>query len=262
MVFSWLKSKKKQVLTPEDTIIYAIGDIHGRDDLLAELISIINQDLIENRRGKKTMMVFLGDYVDRGLGSKMVIDILLILANEANRAGAWHNTIFLKGNHEEALLHFLDEPDFGKKWLAHGGTETLISYGVGVPTDKKDLKGWQETANALETALGPTHLSFFNNLKPYAEIGDYAFVHAGLRPGKAIEQQSAQDLLWIRGDFLDSAARFDKKIVHGHTPKKKTFMDHRRIGIDTGAYITGVLTAVRLEDDAVSFLQTGADQPG
>jgi len=262
MVFSWFRSKKKQVFTPEGTIIYAIGDIHGRDDLLAELISIISQDLIANRHGKETKMVFLGDYVDRGLGSKMVVDILLILANEANAAGAWRNTLFLKGNHEEALLHFLKEPDFGEKWLAHGGTETLISYGVDVPTNSKDGNVWRETANALETALGPNHLSFFNNLKSYTEIGDYTFVHAGLRPGKPVEQQSEQDLLWIRGDFLDSTARFDKKIVHGHTPKKKPFMDYRRIGIDTGAYITGVLTAVRLEGDAVSFLQTGTDQAG
>ena len=259
MIFSWFRNEKKQALTPEGTIIYAIGDIHGRDDLLSDLISIISQDVIKNRHSKETILVFLGDYVDRGLGSKKVIDILLILADEVDTKDAWSHILFLKGNHEEALLHFLEEPDFGEKWLAHGGTETLVSYGVDVPTDNRDANGWRETANALETAMGSTHLSFFNNLKSYTEIGDYTFVHAGLRPGKPIEQQSEQDLLWIRGDFLDSTARFDKKVVHGHTPKKQPYLDHRRIGVDTGAYITGVLTAVRLEDDKISFLQTGMD---
>ena len=192
MIFSWFRSKKKQVYTPEGTILYAIGDIHGRDDLLAEIIAAISKDLLASQQDKEIHMVFLGDYVDRGLGSKKVIDILLILTDEAKTASAWRNTVFLKGNHEEALLHFLEEPDFGERWLAHGGTETLVSYGVDVPTGKRDANGWRETANALETAMGSTHLSFFNNLKSYTEIGDYTFVHAGLRPGKPIESKASR----------------------------------------------------------------------
>ncbi|PHS28251.1 MAG: hypothetical protein COA84_01740 [Robiginitomaculum sp.] len=259
MLFSWLKRKKKRPLTPKGTVIYAIGDIHGRDDLLAELIALINKDLSATCNSKETCMVFLGDYVDRGLGSKAVIDTLLILEAETN--GAWRNTIFLKGNHEEALLHFLEEPEFGRKWLEHGGTETLISYGVDAAVKRTGKAVWKKTAEDLKHALGKDHIAFLRHLRLCMEAGDYVFVHAGLRPGKTITQQTEQDMLWIRGDFLDATNQFEKKVVHGHTPKKQPYDDGRRIGVDTGAYITGVLTAVRLEDEKISFLQTGAKAP-
>ncbi len=258
MILSWFKREKREISVPGGQIVYAIGDVHGRDDLLTELLEVIEADLEKTGAGKTVSIIFLGDYVDRGIGSKSVLDTLILLAQSVAEDGVKVEVIFLKGNHEEALLHFLDEPEFGEQWLIHGGTETLASYGVFLPRARKDHHIWQKVSDDFRAALGEKHLSFLNTLKLSATIGDYIFVHAGLRPGKSIEAQDEHDLLWIRTDFMEDNSRFEKKIVHGHTPKPKPYLDHRRIGVDTGAYITGVLTAVRLEENQVFFLQTGS----
>ncbi len=258
MGFTWFKRKKKtSVSAPEGHVIYAIGDVHGREDLLSDLVTKIEADLQSLGKGLIGNLVFLGDYVDRGLGSKGVLNHLLVLEKKLGEGEIWGDVYFLKGNHEEALLHFLEDPGFGEQWLVHGGTETLLSYGVSPPKDQSDAHEWREVSMALKKALGGEHRSFMERLQSSVILGDYIFVHAGLRPGKPIEQQTEQDMLWIRKDFLSSTSRFEKKVVHGHSPKKLPYNDHRRIGVDTGAYITGVLTAVRLEGDKVSFLHTG-----
>jgi Calcineurin-like phosphoesterase len=257
MGFSWLKREKRKDYTPDGQILYAIGDIHGRDDLLVELLDLLAGDLKNNDPEKEVSMIFLGDYVDRGLGSKAVLDRLIALEKQTASPEIGLNAFFLMGNHEEALLRFMDDPGFGEQWLVHGGTETLLSYGVQPPKGKTDPSAWQTVSAALREALGEAHRGFLERLRDRLILGDYIFVHAGLRPGVALEAQTTSDLLWIRNDFIHDTTYFEKKVVHGHTPKPQPYADHRRIGIDTGAYITGTLTAVRLEADAVSYLQTG-----
>ena len=228
--------------------LYAVGDIHGRLDLLGQLIQQIYQhaarhDTIENT------LVFLGDYIDRGSDSKGVVECLLSLAQSE-----W-KTIFLRGNHEQALLDFLADPNFYRSWRSFGAAETLLSYGVQPPQSAKEeeyIRAQQE----LSIAMPAAHLKFFENLKLFYAKDDYFFCHAGVRPGISLEEQSAEDLLWIRNDFLDHRRMFQKVIVHGHTPTPFPTKFENRIGIDTGAHATGCLTAVALEGMTYTFLQT------
>ena len=244
--------------TPRGEIIYAIGDIHGCDDLLAELLGLIHQDIDEHGGQKRISLVFLGDYIDRGPGSKAVIDCLLQQQQAQGASGGpAKRFIHLKGNHEDWLLRFLKNPRVGPEWLVNGGSQTLVSYGVDARAVLHRAQTWAALARAFEAALGAEHLGFFQGLPGHVMIGDYAFVHAGFRPGRPLGKQSEQDMLWIRNRFLDDTRAFEKRVVHGHTPAEAPYVDHRRIGIDTGSFFTGILTAVRLEDHQVRFLQTG-----
>ena len=229
-------------------LIYAIGDIHGRADLLQNLLDLIDKDA-ESYSGKK-IIIFLGDYVDRGFQSRQVIDTIISerLAN--------YDVYCLKGNHEEAMLQFLADPEFGPRWAAYGGRETLVSYGVRPPRNQTRKDDWQEVHANLVAALPQEHEQFLLRLLPSLKIGQYGFVHAGLRPGIPFEDQSERDLYWIRDEFLKDQKPLDVIAVHGHTPVDKPFWDHRRINVDTGAYISGRLTAVRLETNTVAFLST------
>ena len=229
-------------------LIYAIGDIHGRADLLQNLLELIDKDA-ESFEGDK-MIVFLGDYIDRGFQSRQVIDTIISgrLAN--------YDVYCLKGNHEEAMLQFLADPDFGPRWAAYGGRETLVSYGVRPPRNQTRTDDWQEVHANLVAALPAEHEEFLLRLLPSLKVGQYGFVHAGLRPGVRFEDQSERDLFWIRDEFLKDQKPLDVIAVHGHTPVDKPFWDHRRINVDTGAYISGRLTAVRLETNTVAFLST------
>ena len=228
--------------------IYAIGDIHGRADLLANLLDLIDKDA-ETYIGKKSI-VFLGDYIDRGFQSRQVIDIILggRLAN--------YDVYCLKGNHEEAMLQFIADPEFGPRWAAYGGRETLVSYGVRPPRNQTRKDDWQEVHANLLSVLPAEHEQFLLKLLPSLKVGQYGFVHAGLRPGIPFDDQSERDLYWIRDEFLNDQKPLDVIAVHGHTPVDKPFWDHRRINVDTGAYISGRLTAVRLETNTVAFLST------
>lgn len=229
-------------------LIYAIGDIHGRADLLETLLELIDRDA-ETYSGKK-MIVFLGDYIDRGFQSRQVIDTIISgrLSN--------YDVYCLKGNHEEAMLQFLADPEFGPRWAAYGGRETLVSYGVRPPRNQTRTDDWQEVHANFVAALPAEHEEFLIKLLPSLKVGQYGFVHAGLRPGVAFEDQSERDLFWIRDEFLKDQKPLDVIAVHGHTPVDKPFRDHRRINVDTGAYISGRLTAVRLETNTVAFLST------
>ena len=174
----------------------------------------------------------------------------------ASLSGMPFSVRFLKGNHEEAMLDFLKDPAAGPVWVQYGGGETLASYDVRPPSVHEPADVWERTREALLEALPEHHLAFLDTLEPYVAQAPYLFVHAGVDPAKSLADQTAQDLYWIREKFLHSSRRFEYVVVHGHTPEQDYYKDDRRIGIDTGAYLTGVLTAVRLEGEAVSFLQT------
>ena len=237
-------------------LVYAVGDVHGRLDVLGPLLRDIAEDALAERPDHRPLLVFLGDYVDRGPDSRGVIDLILQMQ-------AWQKfeVRALKGNHEEALLQFLDEPAFGATWLEHGGAATLASYGVQPPAQRTDPQAWKPVRDAFAEALPAEHLAFYQDLELMITEGDYAFVHAGVRPGVALADQAERDLLWIRQEFLAERGRFEKVIVHGHTPMETPQLTPTRLGVDTGAYATGVLTAVRLHHEEQRVLQARAKRP-
>jgi serine/threonine protein phosphatase 1 len=234
-------------------LVYAIGDVHGRLDVLAPLVRDIAEDAARSASAERPMLVFLGDYVDRGPESKGVVDLVLDLAG--TRA---FEVRTLKGNHEEALLQFLDEPTFGQTWVEHGGASTLVSYGVQPPAQRTDRELWDRARRAFDAALPAPHRRFYEGLELMVTVGDYAFVHAGVRPGVPLDGQAERDLLWIRQEFLEEKSPFEKVIVHGHTPLEEPQLTPVRLGVDTGAYATGVLTAVRLEREDQRVMQARA----
>ena len=225
--------------------IYVIGDIHGRLDLLDALITKIHADL-KDIPAPDPLTVTLGDYIDRGPNSRGVLERLA------------HNPFLmpylaLKGNHEELLTTFLDDPSVLGKWRRLGGLETLHSYGVPVAPLMRGT-GFEEAAEQLRAALPDAHLEFVSSLKLSANSSLYFFCHAGIRPGIPLERQSADDLLWIRQEFLNSKMNFGKRVVHGHTPTERPEVLPNRINIDTGAYATGCLTCLVLEGSQHRFL--------
>lgn len=237
-------------------LVYAVGDVHGRLDLLGPLLRDIAEDALASQPAERPLLVMLGDYVDRGPDSKGVVDLLLEMKGYGRL-----ETLTLKGNHEEALLRFLHDPMFGATWLDNGGGPALASYGVQPPASRTDPEAWAEASAAFNAALPPAHREFFERLELMTTVGDYAFVHAGVRPGVAIEDQAERDLLWIRQEFLQAPGPFGKVVVHGHTPAEEAQMLKHRLGVDTGAYATGVLTAVRLEGEDQRLIQQRARRP-
>jgi serine/threonine protein phosphatase 1 len=231
-------------------VIYAVGDVHGRLDLLKLLCGQILADAEPLPEDTAVEVVFLGDYVDRGPESAGVIDYLL----ELERTGPL-GLRFLRGNHEHAMLAFLDDPGVGPAWAQYGGIETLRSYGVRAPLQQDDPEAWEPVRDALDTALPDAHRDFLERLERYAIHGDYCFVHAGLKPGVPLDEQEDQDLLTIRNEFLACKKPFEKKVIYGHTPGGEPAVEPHRIGIDTGAFATGVLTGLRLWDAEFAVLQ-------
>jgi len=236
--------------TTDGRLIYAVGDIHGRADLLRALMVSIRADAAMRALETPPVLVFVGDYVDRGSGSREVIDILIEL-----QADPRFEVRTLKGNHEDVLLDFLKDARCGPAWAGFGGLETLRSYGAQAPQPRARHGEWKEAQRALAAALPHSHQVFLARLELMAIYGDYAFVHAGVRAGAPLGAQSERDLLWIREEFLQTTERFEKVIVHGHTPDVEPFLGAHRIGVDTGAYATGVLTAVRLMDSGRRIIQ-------
>lgn len=230
--------------TPADTRIYAVGDVHGRSDLLAETMELIDADLAR-RPVAYAVEIYLGDYIDRGTDSKGAIDLLTARLVRSN-------AICLRGNHEELLERFLSDPGMLDSWLKLGGLQTLASYGVPPRPDRA------EAPEALQArfrhAFPRAHTLFLKCLKPWICCGDYLFVHAGIRPLVPFDRQSMHDLLWIRGEFLNSAYHHGKCVVHGHTPVPHPDLRHNRINIDTGAWQSGTLTCAVLEGTSIQFL--------
>jgi serine/threonine protein phosphatase 1 len=237
-------------------LIYAIGDVHGCHDLLEALLALIVRDWRARAPGRRPLLVFCGDYVDRGLRSAEVIDTLIALQGRDDV-----RTVFLKGNHEQALMRFLDDPTQSAKWLRVGGVETLASYGVRAP-QPDDPSACCLARDLLLERMPGSHRRFVEGLELMLVVGDYAFVHAGVRPGIDLASQCEDDLLWIRQAFLDDEGPFEKVIVHGHSwIDDQAQLLPQRIGIDTGAFATGVLTAVRLDGQGVELIQARANSP-
>ncbi len=243
------RSRKRVSRTPPDCVIWAVGDIHGRSDLARGLVKAIRADLVAAEANRKAA-VFLGDHIDRGFDSRGVLDLLCDL--DADPALEVH---FIRGNHEDRMEAFLLDPAVGPGWCDYGGRETLFSYGVSPPTMRGDTPGWGETARALAEALPEPHRRLLQRQQLSVSIGDYFFCHAGARPGVELADQSPEDLMWIRQPFLDHPAPFEKVVVHGHTPTEVVVSDARRIGVDTGAYATNVLSAVRLQGETRLLMQ-------
>lgn len=244
------KDKDERIArVPDGTRVYAIGDIHGRLDLLRALHDMILSDAAAVD-AERRVVVYLGDIIDRGDHSREVIDLLLDQPLEGFEA------IHLMGNHEDFALRFLEDTGVALSWFANGGDATLYSYGVG--RGGGSLVG--QDVDALQAqflrALPKTHRAFLRGLAPYHVEGDYLFVHAGIRPGVSIEEQTPDDLYWIRDEFLTADEDFGKVVIHGHTITEEADVQENRIGIDTGAYITGRLTAIVLDGAERRFLQT------
>lgn len=235
---------------PDGRVRFAIGDIHGRADLLELMLARLEARAeTERRPAGEPVVIFLGDYVDRGRESARVLDLLI----EQRPAGFERR--YLKGNHEQSMLAFMDDPIANRAWLMHGGNETLLSYGVQPPSPLHGQDAeWIAAAEALREKLPAAHLKFLTDLERYIAIGDYVFVHAGIDPARTLTEQTDTDLFWIRARFLNGRRRLSHRVVHGHTPVNRPYADPRRVAVDTGAYASGVLTAARFEGAEVDFI--------
>ncbi len=238
---------------PAGAVIYAIGDIHGCADLCRGLHQAIAQDA-EKRASTRKVVVYLGDYSGRGPDTRGVIDALMA------RPLRGFEAIFLKGNNEDLLLRMLDgDAEAGGHWLTYGGRDTLASYGIPAPQASCMLgQEFEEFRRNVGRLLPVAHLEFLRSLPVCHREGDYFFVHAGIRPGARLEDQTSRDMMWIRKRFLESDDDFGVVVVHGHSVSDEPVVRRNRIGIDTGSHATGLLTAVVLEDDACAFLQASA----
>jgi serine/threonine protein phosphatase 1 len=243
-----LGQASKPAAVPAGRRVYAVGDVHGRRDLLDKLLGRIKAHAA-GAPPAKNVLIMLGDYIDRGADSKGVVERLLHLD-----LPGW-DTVCLRGNHDQALLDFIGDPNFYRAWRSYGAPETLLSYGVKPPLFDDETE-FSKARDALAAAFPPTHLGFLHGLANTHEEGDYFFVHAGVRPGIALDRQVPDDLLWIRDDFLNSSRSFGKVVVHGHTPTEKPVRRSNRLGLDTGAHATGCLTAAVLEGETCTFLST------
>ena len=233
---------------PGGTRVYAIGDIHGRVDLLEALHRDIRADA-DAHPADRQVLVYVGDYVDRGPDSRGVLEMLI----EDPLPG--FERIYLMGNHEAYLLQFLEDTSVVRAWLMNGGDATLRSFGLDPfgSTEGRQRPQWLQ--ERLRESLRPEEEAFLRNLRPYHIEGDYIFVHAGVRPGVPLDAQDPYDMMWIREPFINSGEDFGKVVVHGHTPFQQPDRRANRIGIDTGAVYGGALTALVLDGCEQRFLQ-------
>lgn len=234
---------------PSGALVYAIGDIHGRVEPLAGMLEKVRLDASRESADRR-VLVFLGDYVDRGPQSRQVVDLLL------EDPAPEFEKVYLKGNHEAWLLAFLEDASVGGQWLAGGGHATLLSYGVAQPTRAPTVRSLESRREALAAAMPEKHKKFFAGLVNKHVEGGYAFAHAGIRPGVAWADQSEEDLLWGSGDFIEDERDHGKVIVHGHWYAREPVVRRNRIGIDTGAFATGRLTCLVLSGVTRRFLTT------
>ena len=245
--------------TPEGMVIYAIGDIHGRCDLLESLLQGIEQDGRQRPRSR-TLVIFLGDYLSRGPDSRAVVD--KVMSWRPPTPGVVE-VVSLKGNHEDLALRFLQgDLAAGAHWFDYDGLDALADYGVAAPDalarDEASLRSLRER---FARALPHSHRAFFESLSVSRCEQDYHFVHAGVRPGVTLAQQTDQDQMWIRKRFLESTVDHGAVVVHGHSVVPQPEVHPNRIAIDTGAYASGVLTCLVLDGHQRSFLQTVSARP-
>jgi len=243
------KSKARQAAIPPGRRVYAIGDIHGRADLLQRLHQLIAEDAAKRAPARNTL-IYLGDYIDRGPDSR---DVIKIAASDFPHGFEKQHLI---GNHEALMLDFLANPSHGARWLSNGGKAVLLNFGIEPPSEYVAPERFDDTAQALSDALTPDEWAFLKGLKYSHREGHYFFVHAGVRPGVALAQQKPEDLIWIRDPFLESNENFGARVVHGHSIRREVEMRPNRIGIDTGAYATGKLTCLGLQGTGHWLIQT------
>lgn len=241
----------KPPATAKNVRLYAVGDIHGRADLLDTLLHSIRKDL--KGFSGASELILLGDYVDRGPDTKGIIDRILAGKLPCDRQ------IFLRGNHEDAMLGFADDFRDSENWLSYGGIETLESYGLPVRdlmAQKDDPLG--RLRKAMVKTVPADHMRLLRRLPFSYTQGDYLFVHAGIRPKVPLKAQNFDDFMWIRDEFLSHKKPFERFVVHGHTITDKPDVQMNRIGIDTGAYRTGILTCLVLEGTSQRFIEARA----
>jgi len=231
---------------PPGRRVYAVGDVHGRLDLLDRLLDMVAADAGD----AAYELILLGDLVDRGPNSADVVERVRVMA-----AAAEPPVTVLAGNHEEIMLGAIaGEAEMIRLFCRAGGRETALSYGLGPAA--YDGMGFDELAAWLASNVPPAHRDFLTGLSDREVRGDYAFVHAGVRPGVPLAEQAVSDLRWIRNSFLNHAEPFEKTVVHGHSISEEVNYRPNRIGIDTGAFRSGKLTALGLEDDRYWLVQT------
>ena len=235
---------------PDGLRVYAIGDVHGRFDLLTDLAEKIRADLA-NDPPEASVEIYLGDYVDRGPDARGVIEWLRSPTSVCGKR------ICLKGNHEDIFLQFIADPGIAEYWRDLGGFETIYSYGVQPPVARTG-EALLASHEQLMQVLPAEDIEFLRTLTLVASFGDYLFVHAGLRPGVPLEKQAEEDMIWIREPFLTGGHDFGQIVVHGHTPTDAPEVHRNRINIDTGAFLTGCLTCLVLEGTERRFIQAGA----
>jgi serine/threonine protein phosphatase 1 len=240
----------RSACVPPGVCVYAVGDIHGRVDLLSELHRLIAEDASHLTPGTEKLVVYVGDYVDRGMESRQVVDLLL------DRPLPGFTAVHLLGNHDAWLLSFLVDAQIGPTWLRYGGDATLHSYGVSIGLQRDDAGIYDKLQADLRQRVPRRHVDFLQNLELSYETGDFLFVHAGVRPTLPLDRQTAEDLLWIREPFLSWRRDLAKVVVHGHTVGADPIVRNNRIGIDTGACWTGCLTCLVLEEGDYRFLST------
>lgn len=234
---------------PDGVRVYAIGDIHGRADLLRRLLDMIDSDA-GAQKARETVLVFVGDYIDRGPDSRDTIDMVIGPHRFADRV------VTLRGNHEDAMFSFVRDPNQGRFWIDYGGIPTMLSYGVRLDPRLEPEERLQAMSDALARQLPDRHFRFFEALTLSETIGDYFFVHAGIDPRIPIARQSPFDLITIRQPFLEWGQPLEKVVVHGHSIAPLPEFRPWRIGIDTGAFHTGRLTCLVLEGDQQRIIAT------
>lgn len=244
------KPHRSPSAVPAGTRLYAVGDIHGRADLLEALLREIAEDAVRHPETGTKQLIYLGDYVDRGPASSAVIDMVL------HAAPPGFEVVPLMGNHEEMMLRFLEDIAVGRTWMMNGGDATLLSYGVEPPSMFAGTPRVHHAQQEFAERLPARHKRFLEGLAVSHVEGDYLFVHAGVRPGIALDQQRTEDLLWIRDEFLGSDHDFGKVVVHGHSITRDPEFRPNRIGIDTGAYRSNQLTCLVLEGTERTLLTT------
>lgn len=230
--------------------VYAVGDIHGRVDLLEAMLEAIADD-VRRRPVEGAIEVFIGDYIDRGMQSAQVIELL------TQKSPAGCRRVCMLGNHEAVLLTCLQDPTAIRRWRTMGAMETLQSYGIDPRILRPGVQG-AEFTDAVLNAIPQRHWAFMRELVPAFAIDGLFFAHAGIRPGIALNQQSRRDLLWIRDEFLESRVDFGKIVVHGHTPVSDVAFRENRINLDTGAYATGRLSCAVIDFDQTQVLIASA----
>lgn len=236
---------------PFDVRAYAVGDIHGRTDLLTTLEDAIIEDAATALPQTRLFLIYLGDFVDRGGDSRGVISHLLQPPPER------FNRVLILGNHDLWMRDFINGAPVGGNWLQHGGAATLNSYGVKLDKHVAENERLADAQRRFSARVSPEHRQFLEDLELAFDLGDYYFCHAGIRPSLPLSRQTANDLLWIREPFLSWNGESNKVIVHGHTITEKPVVKRNRIGIDTGAFASEVLTCLVLEGTTQRFIATG-----